>query len=80
MPRKNTSLVGSGGEERVILGAATNKLCGKKTKEPRPLTSIPPTLYIQNWVPFTLHCALRTVHSVQCALRTVIKLRTSAAL
>ena len=52
----------------------------KKTKEPRPLTSIPPTLYIQNWVPFTLHCALRTVHSVQCALRTVIKLRTSAAL
>ena len=56
MPRKNTSLVGWGGEERVILGAATNKLCGKKTKEPRPLTSIPPTLYIQNWVPFTLHC------------------------
>ena len=70
MPRKNTSLVGSGGEERVILGAATNKLCGKKTKEPRPLPSIPPTLYIQKWVPFTLHCALRTV----------IELRISAAL
>ena len=70
MPRKNTSLVGWGGEERVILGAATNKLCGKKTKEPRPLTSIPPTLYIQKWVPFTLHCALRTV----------IELRISAAL
>ena len=32
MPRKNTSLVGSGGEERVIPGAATNKLCGKKDK------------------------------------------------